>query len=497
MIFKKNHSTHVYFVSEVAKLFRVPFTMFLWGVGKVGDAALVNFLSMFLLYYYNQVLGLSAVLAGVALFISTLIDAVSDPLVGYYSDVQQALGNSRLRLMDMVILPIAFLIVVIFSIPQGMSDTFLFFMLTVAVSFLRLGQTLFNIPREAVGVELYRGYEDRNSLWGVNAIFGVVGSGIALGPILLFLITDWRDEKGYFFASLWVACVYIVSCKYSVKNLSRKYTAVSEEMDSFRSSRGLTRNPKYSLGVVFSQTKVLFSNESWKIMFIVGLLFSVQLGLTSGTAIYVNTLFWGLSSSELFWGGVISVPGTLLGACIITLSNKENIDKKRMILIAGCFAVALGHLLIAAKYLEWLLDLEFLTFESQRQFGSLWFFWAVQQLVQNTIWVVFWVLFSSMFSDVIEDVKIDGSEKVEGFVLSANNFFNKIVLSSGAIIGGALLTFLGFDVDLTQVEEYDSGFVLACIVALTSVITTMVSIFLLKKYKIDRRSHNQNIQGTR
>jgi len=107
------------------------------------------------------------------------------------------------------------------------------------------------------------------------------------------------------------------------------------------------------------------------------------------------------------------------------------------------------------------------------------------------------VLFSSMFSDVIEDVKIDGSEKVEGFVLSANNFFNKIVLSSGAIIGGALLTLLGFDADLTKVEEYESGFFLACFVALTSVITTIVSIFLLKKYKIDRRSHNLNIQGTR
>ena len=497
MTFKKNDSMHVRFVSEISKFFRVPLTMFLWGVGKVGDAALANFLSMFLLYYYNQVLGLSAVLAGVALFISTLIDAVSDPLVGYYSDVQQALGNSRLRLMDMVILPIAFLIVVIFSIPQGMSDTFLFFTLTVAVSFLRVGQTLFNIPREAVGVELYRGYEDRNSLWGVNAIFGVVGSSVALGPILLFIITDWRDEKGYFFASLWVACIYIISCKYSVKNLSLKYTAVSGKMHSYRPSRGLIRDPKYSLGVVFSQAKILFSNESWKIMFLVGLLFSVQLGLTAGTGIYINTLFWGLSSSELFWGGVISVPGTLLGAYMITLSSKENVDKKRMILIAGYFAIALGHLLIAAKYLEWLFDLEFFSFESQRQFGSLWFFWSVQQLVQNTIWVVFWVLFSSMFSDVIEDVKIDASEKVEGFVLSANNFFNKIVLSSGAIIGGALLTFLGFDADLTQVEEYDSGFVLACIVALTSVITTMVSIFLLKKYKIDRRSHNQNIQGTR
>ena len=41
-----------------------------------------NGLSFFLLIYYSQVVGLDPALAGLALMISLVFDAVSDPLVG-------------------------------------------------------------------------------------------------------------------------------------------------------------------------------------------------------------------------------------------------------------------------------------------------------------------------------------------------------------------------------------------------------------------------------
>ena len=33
-------------------------SMLIWGLGRTADAAILNFTSMFLLYYYNQILGL-------------------------------------------------------------------------------------------------------------------------------------------------------------------------------------------------------------------------------------------------------------------------------------------------------------------------------------------------------------------------------------------------------------------------------------------------------
>jgi len=40
--------------------------MYWWGIPGIGLAGVNDFLSIFLLYYYNQVLGLSAALAGLA-----------------------------------------------------------------------------------------------------------------------------------------------------------------------------------------------------------------------------------------------------------------------------------------------------------------------------------------------------------------------------------------------------------------------------------------------
>jgi len=61
----------------------VPFSSkFAFGVGQFAEG-LKNFgFGFFLLFYYNQVLGLSGTLAGAALFIALLFDAVTDPLAG-------------------------------------------------------------------------------------------------------------------------------------------------------------------------------------------------------------------------------------------------------------------------------------------------------------------------------------------------------------------------------------------------------------------------------
>ena len=45
-----------------------------------------NGILYFLLIYYSQVLGLDSGLAGLALMIAMIFDAVSDPLVGRWSD---------------------------------------------------------------------------------------------------------------------------------------------------------------------------------------------------------------------------------------------------------------------------------------------------------------------------------------------------------------------------------------------------------------------------
>ena len=61
-------------------------TRLAYGIGSIAYGIKNNGFSTFLMLYFNQVLGLPAILVGLSLLIALMFDAISDPLVGYISD---------------------------------------------------------------------------------------------------------------------------------------------------------------------------------------------------------------------------------------------------------------------------------------------------------------------------------------------------------------------------------------------------------------------------
>ena len=79
--------------------------MFSFGFGQLAEAIKNSGFNVFLLFYYNQVLGVSATLTSVALAIALMFDAVSDPLVGSFSDKLRTRFGRRHPLILMAALP--------------------------------------------------------------------------------------------------------------------------------------------------------------------------------------------------------------------------------------------------------------------------------------------------------------------------------------------------------------------------------------------------------
>ena len=61
-------------------------TKLFWGVGQIGEGVKNAAFDSFLLFYNNQILGVSATKTAIALGIAVLFDAISDPLAGSISD---------------------------------------------------------------------------------------------------------------------------------------------------------------------------------------------------------------------------------------------------------------------------------------------------------------------------------------------------------------------------------------------------------------------------
>ena len=62
------------------------FTKLAYGLGSVAYGVKDNGFQALLLLFYNQVLGLSPYLGGLAILLALAVDSVLDPLVGFISD---------------------------------------------------------------------------------------------------------------------------------------------------------------------------------------------------------------------------------------------------------------------------------------------------------------------------------------------------------------------------------------------------------------------------
>ena len=102
-------------------------TIYTYGVGAIGVGIKNNLLGTWILLYYNQVLGLDAYLVTIALAIALVFDAISDPLVGIWSDRVRSRWGRRHPFMYVAVIPFALSYYFILADPGDIAKTDLFY----------------------------------------------------------------------------------------------------------------------------------------------------------------------------------------------------------------------------------------------------------------------------------------------------------------------------------------------------------------------------------
>ena len=119
---------------------------FYFGLGQAADY-IKNFgFGTLLMLYYNQVLGLSGAYAGAAVSISIAFDAISDPMVGSWSDGYRSRWGRRLPFMVGAAVPLGVTFYCLFMPPVGLNEFGLFLWLTSFAVLSRTALTFFNVP---------------------------------------------------------------------------------------------------------------------------------------------------------------------------------------------------------------------------------------------------------------------------------------------------------------------------------------------------------------
>ncbi|MDQ7794775.1 MAG: MFS transporter [bacterium] len=168
-----------------------------YGAGDLGMSIAYTVVVLFFLYYLTDVVGLSPALAGIAVMLGRVWDAVSDPLAGHLSDHTRSRWGRRKPYLLLTAVPFGLSFALLWSVPAlpGQAMTFAW----VAGVFLAHTTlfTLVGVPYSALTAELTPDYDQRTSLSAYRMAFSI-GGGLVAAVIPMALVGAFASVAGGF-----------------------------------------------------------------------------------------------------------------------------------------------------------------------------------------------------------------------------------------------------------------------------------------------------------
>ena len=160
-------------------------TKLAYGSGDMGPAITANILVFFLLYFFTNVAGLPAGMAGSILAIGKIGDAINDPIAGILSDRTRTRWGRRIPWMLFGAIPFGIFfflqwIVPNFSDDPNLNNWYLFAYYIVIATLFNLAYTAVNLPYTALTPELTQDYNERTNLNSFRFAFSIGGSILSL-----------------------------------------------------------------------------------------------------------------------------------------------------------------------------------------------------------------------------------------------------------------------------------------------------------------------------
>jgi GPH family glycoside/pentoside/hexuronide:cation symporter len=183
----------------------IPFTQLAaYGAGGIIPIALFNVAGILIGLMGNISLGLSAFWLGFILIIPRLWDAISDPIIGHFSDNTRTRWGRRRPFLLVGGILVAVTFVIMWWIPKGeMVQTWfptdasyhafqlVYILVTLLLFFTAVN--IFEIPHGALGMEMTTDYHERTRLFSAKSF---VGNLFAMSTPWLFAIASMEIFKG-------------------------------------------------------------------------------------------------------------------------------------------------------------------------------------------------------------------------------------------------------------------------------------------------------------
>jgi len=224
-----------------------------FGVGEFSSSIFFTLTSFWLMNFLTDEVRLSAAIAGTALLVGKIWDAVIDPLIGYISDKTKSRWGRRRPYLLFFAIPFGAAFVLMFRNPDIASQGGKFVWAMLTYIFFCTVYSFTNIPYNALLPEMTTDYNERTSISGFKQLFAVIGTLLGAGAAMPLMALFAGRTAGFIGMSAifgFLAALSLIVTFFSVKE-----PKVLEKQQS--------KNVMRSLKDVFSNKPFMLILTTW------------------------------------------------------------------------------------------------------------------------------------------------------------------------------------------------------------------------------------------
>ncbi len=454
-------------------------TKLFFGLGATAESVFLYTFGFLTMLYYNQVLGLPATLAGLGPTLALIFDAITDPLIGSWSDrFRSKKWGRRHPFMLAAPVPVTIAFFALFNPPTAASETQLFLWLILFSILLRSCMTLFFVPHLALGGELSKDYHERTTIMSYNNFGGYIGAAGAVWLSLTYIFTPTAEyENGllnpaaYPVFSTW-ACVAVFLSLYASAWFTRDRIPTLTQPEK--------NLPAFSLANMYRDLLKVFRNRNY-LFLLLGLFFlSITIGMRAAFNQYMNIYYWELLPDQIRWFVLGSAAGYVIGFAFSYVLHRR-FDKRATIFVATvvvAFAEAMPVILRISGF--------FPENGTPELFPSILAFHAIGSGALS----VLNISVMSALADVADENELRFGQRQEGVLYSARSFFSKADRALGTFLAGVTLDVIAFPSGVKPGEvDPEVVHLLGIMDSPVTIVPALIGAAFYAGYRLNRRKH--------
>ena len=443
-----------------------------FGVGMLANQMFPASLGIFMVVLVQN-LGFPGWMWGMVYFLPRVLDAVTDPIMGFISDNTKSVWGRRRQyvFLGAIVMGVAFSVMWQLYGENSVNYNFIYFLLCSFAFYI--GLTIFSVPYVAMGYEMSEDFHERTQIMAIAQWIGQWAWVIAPWFWVIMYEPSWfpSPEAATRQLSIWVGVIFAICAMVPSIFIPSKST----KNENFSP---LTIN---AIGDSFSQIvkgfKEAFSSRPFRKLCLSTFFIFNAFNTVAGFVFFIVVwhLFNGDTGAAGYWTPIFGSVGALVTTFIvipIVAWMSRKIGKKNAFMVSQCIALigytSLWFLFVPGKPWIFIFSLPFHSFG----IGSL------------------FVLMMSMTADVIDLDELNYGVRREGVFGAIYWYMVKFGFAIAGGLSGLILTVVGFDGNAAvQPEGAVDG--LRLFFSGLPMLGTIAALYLMHDYDVDEAKANQ------